>query len=84
MLKINCDASVKRNGFVEIGFVIRTQHGEVIAVGLDHFKGNLGVICIEAIAIRCGLLFADSKSYQALIVESDYKRVIDLLSGSRG
>lgn len=57
VFKLNCDALVKRNGFIEVGFVIRDHNGLVSAAGVDRFMGNMGVLCAETLAIHCGLSF---------------------------
>lgn len=41
-LKLNCDASVKNNGFVGISFVVRNCMGDVVDAGVDPIYGELG------------------------------------------
>lgn len=35
-MKVNCDASVRDNGFVGIGFVVHNSLGDVFGAGIDH------------------------------------------------
>lgn len=80
VLKVNCDAAVKRKGFVGVGFIVRDWQGNVIGLGLDRIMGNVGVLCAEALAVRGGLMFALEGHVDRLIVESDCKRIIDMLN----
>lgn len=80
VLKINCDASVRGNGFVGIGFVIRNNLGKVRGAGVDRIHGNLEVDCVKALAVRHALRFAKDFGVSKLIVESDKSKVIHCLS----
>lgn len=55
ILKLNCNASVRQNGFVGIGFAIRDYQGCLMTAGVDRFMGDVGVAYTETLAIRCGL-----------------------------
>lgn len=82
-LKVNCDASVKSNDFVGIGFVIRDSVGKVFGASIDRVLGDVSVDCAEALAIRSALRFAKECMLEILILESDSKRLIDFFNSDR-
>lgn len=43
VLKLNCDASIRQNGFVDFGFLVRDNSGNVIGAGVDRIMGNIGI-----------------------------------------
>lgn len=78
IVKVNCDASRYGNGFTGIGFVLRNDLGEVMAVGVEYMDGNLSVNCAKAVAIRLSMVFSRDMGFSKFEVESDCKVVIDL------
>lgn len=43
-VKVNCDASVRGNGFVGIGFIIRDSAGLTRGAGVEKIYGNMSVM----------------------------------------
>lgn len=66
-VKLNCDASVRGNGFVGIEFVARDSNGTVLGAGVDRINGNLSVACAQAIALS----FAGNIGFSKIVVVSD-------------
>lgn len=60
VFKLNSDASVKGNRFIEIGFVIQDHRGKVVGAELDRVVGNVDIDCAEAITLRKAMEFAHS------------------------
>lgn len=81
--KVNCDASVRRNGFVGVGFIVRDDQGGVIGSGVNRFQRNFSVDCAETIAVRSAMLYARSLGPEDIIVENDSSIVIEGLRWGR-
>lgn len=79
VVKANCDASVKGNNFVGIGFVFRDDKGRVLGAGADRILGNLAMDYAEALAVRGAHKFAKDFWFPKLIVESDCSTQILML-----
>lgn len=71
MVKISCDASVCKNGFVGLGFIIRDFNSALVGAGMDRVTGNVGVLNEEALAIRLALKYGRELGLDHCIVESD-------------
>lgn len=81
MVKINCDASVKRNGFIGVGYIIRNSAGDIIGSGFNRLQGDFDVATAEAMAIRSAMTFGLEHGVEACIVENDCEIVINRLAG---
>lgn len=77
VLKVNCDASIRGNGFVGIGFVIRDSSSKVIRAGIDKVQGDLEVEIVEVMAVRMTFQFIKEFRCPKINVESDNKGIID-------
>lgn len=79
-IQINCDASVKGNGFIGVGFVVRNSLGLSWRLVLIGFKVILLGGGVETIAIRSAMKFAKECGFQKFLVKSDCSNVMRRLS----
>ncbi|KAL9426330.1 hypothetical protein AB3S75_033166 [Citrus x aurantiifolia] len=83
-LKMNVDAVVKsQEQYVGLGSAIRNHKGEFVAIVVkkSSFYGN--VASAEAEAVDWGLEIAEMAACIPLIVESDCKEVVNLITGKK-
>lgn len=78
-LKVNCDASVRGNGFVSLGFGVRDDRGGIVALGVDRCQCNILVTDAEVMAIRSGLQLARGLDAEDIDIESDCSPVLNAL-----
>lgn len=74
-VKVSSDASIRRNGFIGIGFVIRDNSGSI-----DRICGNFNVEYAEALAIRSSLSFFRECGFKNISAES-YRWTYQIGSG---
>ncbi|XP_024171567.1 uncharacterized protein LOC112177505 [Rosa chinensis] len=78
-VKLNFDGSVQ-NDEASIGFIVRNSDG-IPLVAANKRIGQSGVLVAEAIALREGLHMALLHQHQNLLVEGDFKLLIDYIQG---
>lgn len=79
--KVNVDAAVKKEQQrTGLGIVIKNSEGKVTATAMKPTKFIGKVDFAEAEATRFGLEIAENVRYFPLIIESDSKEVVDLIS----
>lgn len=79
-LKLNFDGSVFPNLQVAAGFVVRNATGHLV-LAMAKKLGTMEILVAEAMTLRDGLLALPNSENQHLIVEGDYKILIDALNG---
>ncbi|RAL44540.1 hypothetical protein DM860_011817 [Cuscuta australis] len=82
-LKVNVDASsglVDR--YVGLGFIARDYEGRFVAAKNIKCRGSFGPREVEAIAVKEALSWIKSKGWKQVLVETDYKEVVDSLNSA--
>ncbi|XP_021769835.1 uncharacterized protein LOC110734081 [Chenopodium quinoa] len=79
-IKINCDASLRDEGWVGVGAVARNDRGEVLFAGTRRSRGCWPPEIAEGKAILFGLKLARRYGLKHVIVESDSQVTINRLS----
>lgn len=69
LIKVNCDASIRGKGFVNIGFVFHNNVEKILRVGVDRILRNLNIGCAKILTIRDILRFSKEFMVSTLIFE---------------
>ncbi|KAM3351906.1 hypothetical protein ACQJBY_023652 [Aegilops geniculata] len=76
--KINTDASVNVNGGSSaIGMVTRDHGGELLLATVRKLSGVTDPNCAQLLGVREAVCLAMEKGWTRVIIESDYKTIID-------
>lgn len=75
-VKVNVDATLFPGGGVGLGIVIRSDGGQILAVGVRKLMANWDTRLGEAMAARFGLCMAAGLNYKAVKLEGDALEVI--------
>ena len=85
ILKLNVDAAVNsKDQKTGLGTIVRDAEGKILAVGIKQAQFRERVSLAEAEAILWGLQVAKQVSSSSLILESNWKEVVELLNNTKG